>query len=329
MHFLKTDVPTLGMGCWPIGGAMFSGTESLGYSNAEDGESLRTIHAALDHGVTLFDTAAAYGAGHAERLLGRALKHRPDAAVVTKIGIKIDEESKQLTFEETRPDTVQSAIDACLCRLDRECIDLLLFHQNSFPIEKATLIFDEMEVARQAGKIRAYGWSTDFAQNARAMAARPGFVAIEHAMNVLLDAPSVQNAVQECDLAALIRSPLAMGLLSGKYDSNSTMPASDIRATDNLTVHYFKDAKVNPQFMESVNAVQALLRTGGRTLTQGALGWIWARSADNIPVPGARTVAQIEELAKAAQFGPLPESVMAEIETLLDREEARAPDRER
>ena len=77
--------PTLGMGCWPIGGEMYSGDgTSLGYTNTDDAESLRAIHAALANGISLFDTAAAYGAGHSERLLARALKQAPDAKIVTK-----------------------------------------------------------------------------------------------------------------------------------------------------------------------------------------------------------------------------------------------------
>lgn len=320
MFFSDTTSTRLGMGCWPIGGAMYSGTDSLGYSNAEDGESIRTIHAALDHGIHIFDTAAAYGAGHAERLLAQALKHRPDAQVVTKIGITIDEESKQLTFEEVQPDTVAPAIDACLRRLDRDCIDLLLFHQNQYPIEQAAVVFDAMEHARQSGKIRAFGWSSDITANARAMADRDGSVAVEFTMNVLLDAPKMQNTIRQCGLTGLIRSPLAMGLLTGKYDHNSKLPAGDIRATDNLTVRYFEDARVNAEFMHSVESVQDLLRSGGRTLAQGALGWLWAKSGEAIPVPGARTVAQIEELARSVDFGPLPHDVMTEIEGLIDRD---------
>jgi len=78
----KTFAP-LGMGCWPIGGEMYRDGQTVGYSRSDDAESIRTIHAALDHGVTLFDTAAAYGTGHAEQLLAQALKGR-DAIVVSR-----------------------------------------------------------------------------------------------------------------------------------------------------------------------------------------------------------------------------------------------------
>ncbi|MEM1400575.1 MAG: aldo/keto reductase, partial [Pseudomonadota bacterium] len=81
MHLLGQDIAPIGLGCWPLGGAMFGAGRSLGYSGATDDESRRTIHAALDAGVRLFDTAAAYGAGHAERLLGETLGNRDDVLI--------------------------------------------------------------------------------------------------------------------------------------------------------------------------------------------------------------------------------------------------------
>ena len=99
---------------------MFAGDEPVGYAGSDDAESVRTIHALLDGGITLFDTAAAYGAGHAERLLGQALKDRPEALVVTKIGIAINETAKQLTGDDVDPANVLPAIDRCLARLARD-----------------------------------------------------------------------------------------------------------------------------------------------------------------------------------------------------------------
>ncbi|MGD1877628.1 MAG: aldo/keto reductase [Kiloniellaceae bacterium] len=329
MHFLDTEIAPLWMGCWPIGGPLFAGDEPLGYANADDAESLRTIHAALAAGITLFDTAAAYGAGHAERLLARALKGRPDALIVTKIGIAIDEASRQLTGDETAPETVVPAIDRCLSRLGRDRIDLMLLHQNALPVAQAEAIFDRMDKARQAGKIRAYGWSTDFSKSASAVAGREGFIAVEHAMNVLLDAPAMRAVVSNKGITALIRSPLAMGLLTGKYGAESIMPADDIRSTSNPKTDYFRDARPNPAFLARLDPLRDLLRTGGRTLTQGALGWLWAKAGNVLPVPGARTVDQIYGIAGALAFGALPQDVMAEIETLIDRGSEAEPDRAR
>lgn len=319
MQFLDQKINPLGMGCWPIGGSMFSGDQPLGYANADDNESIRTIHAALAAGITLFDTAPAYGAGHAERLLATALKDRPDVLVATKIGVAIDETSKQLTGDEADPKSVLPAIDKSLSRLGRDRIDLLLLHLNSFGVDDAELLFDEMEKSRQAGKIRSYGWSTDFSRSAAAVADRPGFTTVEHAMNVLLDAPRMSDVAQQCGLTALIRSPLAMGMLTGKYGAEDAIGPNDIRATSNPRTDYFTDARANPAFLTKFEAVRDLLETDGRTPVQGAIGWLWAKGGMNIPIPGARTVGQIEGIAEALNFGALPGDVMTQIEKLIER----------
>ncbi|MBX2884348.1 MAG: aldo/keto reductase [Granulosicoccus sp.] len=318
MNFLDSAISPLGLGCWPIGGEMYAadGT-SLGYSNADDQESLRAIHAALANGISLFDTAAAYGAGHSERLLAKALGGRPDARIVTKIGIEIDENSKRLLGAEVEAVKILPAIEQSLRRLGRDCIDLLLLHQNGLSLEQAEPVFDEMEKALQSGKISGFGWSTDFTASAAAMAERSGFVAVEHAMHVLMDAPKMQATVEQHQLLALIRSPLAMGLLSGKYSTSSTLPETDVRATNPGWAKYYVNGKPNPEYMKRFDAVSTLLQIDGRSTVQGALAWLWAKSPLNIPLPGARTVKQVEELAAARAYGALPASTMDEIAELV------------
>ena len=330
MNFLNQKIAPLGMGCWPIAGPMYAGDTPLGYTNADDAQSIRTIHAALDHGVTLFDTAAAYGAGHAERLLAQALKGRENVQIVTKVGIGIDEATKQLSFDPPKPSDILPAIDACLGRLEREAIDLVFLHLNDMPVADARPLFAAMDEARKSGKIRAYGWSTDFSKSALAMADTPGFEAIQHAMNVFLDVPRIQKAVADTGLTTLIRSPLAMGVLSGKYDANTQLSSDDIRANAMSDwADYYVDGRVNPAHLATLDHIRELLTSGGRTLVQGALGWLWAKGAQNIPIPGARTPEQIIGLAGALEHGPLPESVMAELEPLLPKEPAGAPERPR
>lgn len=334
MNVIGTEIAPLGMGCWPIGGPMFgspgfgnSGT--LGYAGSDDAESLRTIHAALANGIRLFDTAAAYGAGHAERLLAKALKGRPGAMIVTKIGIAIDEKSRVLLGEETDPVSVMPAIDRCLARLERDRIDILLLHLNDLPVARAEPMFKAMEDAVSAGKIGAYGWSTDLPTSVRAMADLKDFIAVEHAMNILLDAPVMQKTVEDAGLLALIRSPLGMGVLTGKYDAQSQIPSTDVRAAGNTVTDYFEGGRPNPRFLRKLDSVRELLQTDGRSLVQGALGWLWSKSDRNIPVPGARTVGQIEGIAGALAFGPLPLSVVSEIDALMGEGGSPAEERPR
>lgn len=322
MTLFDQDTIRLGMGCWPIGGPMFGGEGfgncgTLGYADIDDAESIRTIHAALANGIRLFDTAGVYGAGHAERLLAQALRGRPDAKIATKIGIAFGEATKTLLAIQPDPRAVQPAIDGALARLGRDHIDLVLLHLNDLPVPEAEPLFAAMEEAVARGKIGAYGWSTDLAQNVRSVAGRPGFAAVEHAANVLFDAPVMRAVVAEHSLHALIRSPLGMGLLSGKYHSSSQMPSSDIRSTSNTVTAYFRDGRPNPEFLRKLDEVRGLLQTGGRSLVQGALGYLWAKSDRNIPVPGARTVEQIEGIAGALAHGALPSHTVAEIESLI------------
>ncbi|MEP3275338.1 MAG: aldo/keto reductase [Stappiaceae bacterium] len=328
MKFLDQAISPLGMGCWPIGGAMYSGTQSLGYTRTDDETSLRTIHAALANGISLFDTAAAYGAGHSEHLLSCALNDRPDALIVTKIGIGIDEDSRQLSFDPFAAGMVEPAVDDCLKRLNRDRIDMLMLHLNELPVPEAEAIFDELDRLQEAGKVRAYGWSTDYADRAAAIASRENFRAVEFAMNVFFDAPRMQKIVSGHGLYALIRSPLAMGLLSGKYDRTTILPADDIRASGADWMEYFRDGSANPDFMKTLDAIRDLLMSNGRTLVQGALGWLWAKSETNIPIPGARTPEQIEGIAFALSMGALSAGAMAEIETLIKRDPSE-PDRPR
>ncbi len=310
--------PQLGLGCWPIGGAMYAadGT-SLGYTGVDDKTSINAIHAAVANGIKLFDTAAAYGAGHSETLLAEALQRRDDVFIVTKIGLEIKENERVIVGEELESSSVIPAIDRCLARLKREQIDCVLLHPNRVDLDVASDIFDQMEVAVTQGKVRSFGWSTDYVDHVQAFHDRPGFKVIEHAMHVLMDAPSMRQILQDKPLDVLIRSPLAMGLLSGKYTVDTVMPQDDVRSTQQSWTRNYIDGKPNPEHMIRFDAIRELLKTGGRTEVQGALGWLWGKSENNIPVPGARTVEQVEGLAGALAFGALPESTIEEIDSLV------------
>lgn len=314
----KTSIP-LGMGCWAIGGPFYHNDESLGWGPVDDDQSIRTLHAAYDHGIRIFDTAAVYGAGHSERVIGRALGKREDCIIVTKLGLNFDETSKQLVGPETSPDAVLPAIEASLKRLQRDSIDLLLLHLNDLSVEQAQPLFEAMNNACHQGKVKSIGWSTDYPDSIETMSDTPNFIAIEHCLNVFVDTPSVQNAVLDNDLIPLIRSPLAMGVLTGKYTKDTRFGKEDNRSRDEAWRDYFVDAAVDPIHLKNLEAIRECLTFGGRTLTQGALNWVMAKSSGNIPIPGARIPAQIIESAGAVEFGPLPDNVMSDIEALIER----------
>ena len=319
MKLLGQDILPMGMGCWAIGGQFYAGSVPHGFPNVDDAESTRAIRATLDAGLRLFDTAAVYGAGHSERLLGQVLKDQSDAIIVSKLGTAIDEDKRQVLHDETKPDEVIPAIERSLRRLNRDCVDVMLLHLNALPIATARPIFEQMEIARQMGKLRAYGWSTDFPDSAKEMMDLEGFIGIEHAMNLFVDVPTVQKTANDGGLVAFLRSPLAMGLLTGKYDGTTVMPEADVRSVNNEKRDYFRDAKPAEAHLRNLAAIRELLQTDGRTLAQGALCWLLAKSPQNVPVPGARTEKQAIENAGAVAYGPLPDAVMSEIEALMDR----------
>ncbi|MEM7544290.1 MAG: aldo/keto reductase [Pseudomonadota bacterium] len=321
IKLLEQDVLPMGMGCWAIGGQFYTGDVPLGFPDIDDAESKRAIRATLDAGLRVFDTAAVYGAGHSERILGEALRDRSDAMIISKLGTAIDEDKRQVLHDETEVSEVMPAIERSLRRLSRDCVDVMLLHLNALPVDKARPIFEEMERAREAGKIRAYGWSTDFPESVEAMVGLEGFIGVEHAMNLFVDVPTIQSTLRKSGLVAFLRSPLAMGLLTGKYDDATVMPDTDVRSVNSEKRDYFQDAKPAAAHLRNLAAIRELLQSDGRTLAQGALCWLLAKSDGNMPIPGARTARQAQENAAAIDFGPLSDEVMADIETQMVRPE--------
>jgi aryl-alcohol dehydrogenase-like predicted oxidoreductase len=313
-------VSAMGMGCWAIGGPWIIHGKQAGWGEVDDDESIRAIRRALDLGITFFDTAANYGAGHSERILGRALADRRDEVVIaTKFGYAVDEEHRSVVLydREVGSDKVVEHVrrdcEASLRRLGTDCIDLFQFHVNRYPPEKAPKVRDALEGLVSAGKIRFYGWSTDRPESARVFAEGEHCVAIQHRLNVIRDAPEILSVCEEFSLASINRGPLARGALTGKYSPDAQFSEKDLRHREG-----FRDQWLIPA-TEALEKIGAILTSDGRALAQGALAWIWARSARTIPIPGIRTVAQAEENAKAMAFGPLSDDQMKEIDQLLGR----------
>lgn len=322
------EIPALGMGCWAIGGPFTADGRAVGWGPSDDHTSRDAISAAYDAGLRVFDTAQAYGAGHSETLLGEVLGDRPEARIVTKVGIGIDPDQRRLTGFVTDPAALRAGLEASLKRLRRERIDLVLVHPNEFEIDEARPVFDWLADEHDAGRVSAYGWSTDFADKATAFADQGGFRAVELAVNLLFRADRLLSRLNEAQLVPLIRSPLAMGLLAGRIGGDTRIGPDDVRASDSNWMSYFKDGRPNRDHLERIDRVRALLTTGGRTMAQGAIGWLWALEPRAIPVPGMRTPAQVADLAGALEMGPLPRDVFDEIEALMARD-PEGPDRPR
>jgi aryl-alcohol dehydrogenase-like predicted oxidoreductase len=315
------EVSALGLGCWAIGGPFWLEGKADGWGDVDDEESVRALGRALDLGVTFFDTADVYGTGHSEEVLGRALAgRRHDAVISTKFGYTFDPQTKRASGTDASAPYVRRACEASLRRLGTDYIDVYNLHIWSLPPHEAETVGDALEGLRRDGVIRAYAWSTDDLDCARLYAGRPGCTAIQHDLNVLSDAADLLRLCDEHDLASLVRTPLAMGLLSGKFTSDARLPADDVRGAGHEWVRYFEDGRPKPEFLHRLAEVREVLTSGGRTLAQGALAWIWARSDRTVPIPGFKSVAQVEENAGAMAHGPLSPAELAEVERLLGRQ---------
>ncbi|MEM7302917.1 MAG: aldo/keto reductase [Pseudomonadota bacterium] len=319
---MKTDLlkaPRMGMGCWAIGGPFWNGEIPVGWAGANDQDSRAAIEAAWSCGVRAFDTSAVYGTGHSEELLGEVLWNRPDAIIVSKFGHSFDAATRQMTGPKTDPAYIQGSIEESRSRLRRDRVDVMLLHLNDLPIDEAVAVFDVLDEEVERGHIGSYGWSTDFPASLDAFANRENFTAVQHSMNLFFDAPSLSRVAQSHNLPQLIRSPLAMGILSGKYSDGQSVGNGDVRGNNDDWSGYFHDGRAKEELLAKVSAVRELITSGGRTLTQGALCWLVAKSPNTLPIPGAKTAAQAEENASALQFGPLAPDIMQEIEAVLDR----------
>jgi aryl-alcohol dehydrogenase-like predicted oxidoreductase len=308
------EVSALGLGCWAIGGPYVNAEgQPCGWGQIDDDESIRAIHRGLELGISFFDTAACYGCGHSERVLGKALPGRRDGAVIaTKFWHHFDEKRRIAIGPYAGPEEIAQACEDSLRRLNTDRIDLYQFHQGNCPAEQAPAVRDACEGLVEQGKIRAYGWSTDDPARAAVFAEGPHCTAIQQRLSIFEGNLETLALCERQNLASVNRGPLCKGLLTGKFTHETTWPADDIRSN----WWNVKDGREG-RWIDQLEQIRDVLTSDGRTLAQAALGWIWARSERTIPIPGFKSVAQVEENAKSADFGPLSGEQMQKIAHLL------------
>jgi aryl-alcohol dehydrogenase-like predicted oxidoreductase len=316
-----TDVSALGFGCWAIGGPFGPPGQSSGWGEVDDTESVAALRRALELGVTLFDTADVYGTGHSEEILGSVVASDRDRVVIaTKFGNTFEEGTGLMTGQDVSAAYVREACAASLRRLGTDRIDVYQCHVGELERSVAEDVVATLEDLRTEGLIRGYGVSVDTTEHVEGWVGGAGTVSVQHRLNVLEDAPAMLSLCEQHGLASLNRSPLAMGLLSGKFSDGARLPDDDVRASGAGWLTAFDaDGRPRAEWLEALAAIRECLTEGGRTLVQGALAWIWARSPVTIPIPGFKTVAQAEENAGALAHGPLSEACLREIDDLLGR----------
>ncbi len=311
------EVSAMGLGCWAMGGPWAYNNEPAGWGQVDDVESIRAIHYALDAGVNFFDTAANYGCGHSERVLGQAIVGRRDKVILaTKFGYVIDEEKRIVTRnDEDVVSRIRRECEDSLRRLNTDYIDLYQFHKDDYDPGKAAEVRDFLETLVDEGKISWYGWSTVNPDGARVFAQGEHCTAIQHWMNMGTDMPEMLAICDQYDQASVVRSPLGSGNMAGKFNSDSVFPEDDWRRSWDLHGEWLTKRR------DQIDAVREFFAEAGdpRTQAQIALAWIWTRSARTIPIPGFKTLAQVKENIQAMEFGLLSNEQMKKIDEIFER----------
>ncbi len=278
------SVSALGLGC--MGMSEF-------YGSADEAESLRTIHRALDLGVTLLDTADMYGFGENERLIAKAIRNRrQDVVLATKFGIVRDQEHPGEREIVGRPNYVRAACDASLRRLGVDCIDLYYQHRVDVrvPIEETVGAMAELVTA---GKVRFLGLSEASAENVRRAYRIHPIAAVQNEWSLWsrdLETNGQLEAARELGIGIVAYSPLGRGFLTGTLQSPSDFEPGDFRASSpRFTGENFE------KNIRLVREVESMAKRLACTPSQVALAWLLAQGNDVVPIPGTKRRKYLEE----------------------------------
>jgi len=285
------EVSRLGLGAMGMS-AYYTG------ASTDDAESIRTIHRALDLGITFIDTAEVYGPYANEDLVGRAIAGRRDHVVLaTKFGL-ISHRNEDKQARDSSPENIRIAVDGSLHRLGTDHIDLYYQHR----VDPATPIEDTIGVLRQltdAGKIRHIGLSEAAPATIRRAHAVHPITALQSEYSLWTRDPEqeILPLVRELGIGFVAYSPLGRGFLTGQIRSTDQLDASDFRASN---PRFTKDnLRQNLRIVAEVEAVAAEVSA---TPAQVALAWLLAQGDDVVPIPGTKRVSRLEENAAAADL---------------------------
>lgn len=290
---LDVDLSCLGFGGWQLGGH--------GWGKVSEREVVKAINRAINAGVTLFDTAPAYGLGRSEEILGKSLGARRKSIIIaTKVGLVWKSNETIETFTDSSPTNIEREVDMSLRRLKTDYIDLYQIHwpDPNTPIEDTLLA---MEKLKQSGKIRCIG-CCNFPLGLLKESLKYGEIKTVQIPYNLIDRKVEEHVLPFCKergIAVLAYSPLARGLLTGKYDRSAKFGPDDHRSSN--TDRYFQ-GKAFLENLEIVERVRPIAKRLNRTLAQIALRWVLENPCVTTVLFGAKNVTQTKENVVASDF---------------------------
>jgi len=313
------NVPVISFGAWAAGGWLWGGPD--------DDNAVRAMESAIDLGITCIDTAPAYGMGHSEHLVGKAVRGKRDRVVIaTKCGLRwdctdgeryfdtIDNEGKALTlYRNLRPESIRYECEQSLQRMNIDCIDLYQCHwpDSTTPIDETMGALLDLQAQ---GKIRAIGVS-NFTADMMVQCLQTGTIASDQPPYSALTRGAEVEVLPFCrahGIGVLAYSPLAQGLLTGKVPADRTFPENDMRSRKPLFTQENR-AKV----MDLLEKVKPIAAEHNATLGQVFLAWTVAQPGMTSALAGARTEAQVAENAGAGDL-ELRDDEIAAIRSLVE-----------
>jgi aryl-alcohol dehydrogenase-like predicted oxidoreductase len=286
----KLEVSALGFGCMGM-------SQSFGPNPGDRTQMIDLLRAAVERGVTLFDTAEVYGPYVNEELVGEALDPVRDQVVIaTKFGFAFDDQARQ-TGLSSQPDHIRRAVDGSLRRLRTDTIDLLYQHRvdPQVPIEDVAGTVKELI---DAGKVRHFGLSEAGAQTIRRAHAVQPVTALQSEYSLFWREPEAEiiPTLEELGIGLVPFSPLGRGFLTGRIDPTTAFGEGDIRAT---LPRFSADARAANQAL--VDLLNRIATEKDATPAKIALAWLLAQRPWIVPIPGTRRLERLEENLGALQ----------------------------
>lgn len=310
------EVSVVGLGTWQLG---------ADWGEVSEDDARAVLEASLEAGVTLYDTADVYGDGRSEQVVGRFLADHPDAGitVATKMGRRAEQVPESYVEAHFR-----DWLDRSRRNLGVDTIDLVQLHCPPSEVIDDDATYDVLDRLVADGVIAAYGVSVETCAQALSAIARPHLASVQIILNAFRTKPldEVLPAAAAAGVGIIARVPLASGLLSGKYDLDTTFAADDHR-TYNRDGSAFDVGETfsGVDYVTGVEAAQEFTALVSAELSsevtpaQAAIAWIRQQAGVTTVIPGARSNDQASANAAAGSVGPLPQSFLDGVRDLYDR----------